>query len=114
MTGYYRRRVPRGQSLAIGSWFGAAFFFALIIAGIVFLTSIIGALVSDDKAINAAKDAGYTNIEIVDKTIWFVALRGCGESDEVRFTVRGTNAIGEEREFYVCAGVFKGGTVRSK
>ena len=73
-----------------------------------------GAVVSDSKAVNAAKDAGYTDIKVVDKAVFFVEVRGCGKSDSVRFTVQGTNIRGEQREFYVCASFLKGGTIRSK
>lgn len=74
-----------------------------------------GAVVADeDTAINAARDAGYTDIEVIDKTTFLVQARGCGEEDVVRFTVRGRNPRGEIRTFYVCAGILKGGTIRSR
>ena len=73
-----------------------------------------GAMTPESKAINAAEDAGYTNVEIIDKAYALIELRGCGDSDNARFTVRGTNPAGKVRTFYVCAGVLKGGTIRSK
>jgi len=69
---------------------------------------------SSSKAINAAKDAGYSQVRIVNSTIWAVELRGCGDKDTKRFTVTGVNAQGEQRTFYVCASLLKGGTVRSR
>ena len=68
----------------------------------------------ESKAIKAAEDAGYTDVTVLDKAYVAVGLRGCGEQDNARFTVRGTNVRGETRTFYVYAGVLKGGTIRSK
>jgi hypothetical protein len=88
--------------------------FVALIFGFTMIYGLFGGLlVSESKAVNAAKDAGYSNIQVVDRSTVFVALRGCSKSDTVRFTVKGTNANGE-REFYVCASWTKGGTVRSK
>lgn len=86
----------------------------VVILAAVALTAGCGALVSEDKAVRAAEDAGYTDVQVVAKDIWLIGLRGCGEDDLARFTVHGTNVRGEERELYVCASVFKGGTIRSK
>jgi hypothetical protein len=87
-----------------------------LIASIIFaiIWAIVAANVSDNKAVNAARDAGYTDIKVEDSTIMFVEFRGCGESDDKRWTVTGTNARGEKRTFFVCGGPLKGGTVRSK
>ena len=86
----------------------------VVLALILTMPAACGSMVTEQTAINAAEDAGYTDIEVVDKSVWFVGLQGCDKNDTVRFTVRGTNVRNEEREFYVCAGVFKGGTIRSK
>ncbi len=77
-------------------------------------TLIAGAMTSQTKAVHAAEDLGYTNVAVTSKSIWFVGIRGCGESDNARFTVHGTGPDGKERDLTVCAGVFKGGTVRSR
>ena len=86
----------------------------LVVILLVFGLFGCGAMTSESKAINAAEDAGYTDITVVDKAVLFIEWRGCSSEDQARFTVRGTNPAGKVREFYVCAGVLKGGTIRSK
>lgn len=89
----------------------------LVVASVLLVLALVagcGAMTSESKAIHAAEDAGYTDIEVIGKDVWLIGLRGCGESDNARFTVRGINPRGEKRELYVCAGVLKGGTIRSK
>ena len=88
--------------------------YAALFGLLIILAGSCGAMTPESKAINAAEDAGYTNVKIVDKAILGIGLRGCGKEDNARFTVRGTNPRGEERTFYVCAGVLKGGTIRSR
>jgi hypothetical protein len=103
----------RSNQRSILSGLGQIFVAAAIFVGVILYSLFGGLMVSETKAINAAKDAGYSNIQVVERSTVFVALRGCSKSDTVRFTVRGSNANGE-REFYVCASWTKGGTVRSK
>lgn len=91
-------------------WWFYVVAFVLIIA----LTGGCGALVDERKAVTAAEDAGYTNVEVIDKAIWFVGFRQCDKNDNARFTVRGVNPRNQVRTFYVCAGTFKGGTIRSR
>jgi len=97
-----------------GSAVGCAVLLIGIVALFVLIPLACAALVSNQKAINTAEDLGYTHVRVLGKTPWFVELRGCGKDDQVRFTVQGTNPIGKVREFYVCAGIIKGGTFRSK
>lgn len=73
-----------------------------------------GALVDEGKAVRAAEDAGFANVEVLDKAVWLVGLRQCDQNDNARFTVRGVNPRNEVRTFYVCAGILKGGTIRSR
>jgi hypothetical protein len=94
-------------------WVYLIAFVALLLFGVI-VGGSCSAMVSDDKAINAVEDAGYTDVEILSRSWFLIEWRGCGKGDDVRFTVRGTNVRGEVREFYVCAGVLKGGTIRSK
>lgn len=85
-------------------------FFLLCITGAL----VQGALVSKDKAVKAAAVAGYSDIRVTDTAIVTVSLRGCDRFDTVRFTVRGVSPAGSEQDFFVCASLFKGGTIRSK
>jgi hypothetical protein len=96
-----------------GSW---SFLWFYLILAIVAVTVQQGAAhaVPESRASKAAEDLGYTNIKVIDRATVFINFRGCSEDDAARFTVTGTNSNGEERTFYVCAGYFKGGTVRSK
>jgi len=93
---------------------GLVALYVLLIVAAFTIQQIIAHSVSESRATNAAEDLGYTDIKVVARDTWFVGLRGCGNDDAVRFTVEGTNPNGEKRTFYVCAGYFKGGTVRSK
>ena len=93
-----------------------SFFWFIVLAVVVSIVYMAGAgaLVSESKARNAAEDLGYTDVTVVDKAVFAVQWRGCSKSDNARFTVRGTSPRGDVRTIYVCAGVLKGGTVRSK
>jgi len=68
--------------------------------------------ISEDVAYNVAEGLGYTDVEVTSKEIWFIQFNGCGESDQALFHVHGVNPAGNEDDFIVCAGIFKGGTPR--
>lgn len=88
--------------------------YVLMVVIVVLLYTISGVLVSPSKAIHAAEDLGYTNIRIVSKDIWFTGFKGCGGGDSALFIVHGTGPDGKQHDLTVCAGIFKGGTVRSR
>lgn len=88
--------------------------FIIMVALVFLITGACGAMTPESKAINAAEDVGYTDVTVVDKSIFFTQFLGCGKEDTARFTVRGVSPRDEVREVHVCAGVLKGGTVRSK
>jgi hypothetical protein len=88
--------------------------YLLAIPGIFIITLIAGGMTSQDKAVHAAEDLGFTNVKVISKDIWFVGFTGCDVKDNARFTVHGTGPDGKERDLTVCAGIFKGGTVRSR
>jgi len=106
--------MPRYRSSNSSGWLSNILIGLVVLVVLGFAFGGCGALTSQDKAINAAKDAGYIDIKVEHKSIFFVELLGCGKEDNARFTVSGINPRGERREFYVCAGVLKGGTIRSK
>lgn len=86
--------------------------FFVVLFGFVFTR---GLWVNENVAVRALETQGYQNIQVVDH-VWFaVGMRGCGEKDAARFTVRATNALGKNVELYVCSGwIFKGATIRTK
>lgn len=83
-----------------------------IVLVMIFAPLIAGAITNDDKALRTARQMGYTDVTIVDKSVYFIQWRGCAEDDSALYTVKGTGPDGEVREIEICAGVFKGGTHR--
>jgi len=76
---------------------------------------IRGVLVPEERATNALRDAGYTNIHITDKKILFVGLRGCDGKDAVGFTASANMPTNEKvANLIVCMGILKGATIRHK
>lgn len=72
-----------------------------------------GSLASEDKAVSLLENQGFENVEIVERDVFFVSLKGCSEQDVALFTATGTNPIGKEVEVEVCVGwPFKGATMR--
>lgn len=69
-------------------------------------------LIPESVAYKTAEGLGYTNVKVVNRQFLFVQLTGCGRDDSVQFTVSGTNPNGDQQQFDVCAGLFKGGTPR--
>lgn len=102
-----RRRRYNDDSIAV--WF----YLVVIVLVIFVLPFGCGALVDESSAITTAEDVGWSEVEVVDKAVFWIELRGCGRSDDARFTVEGINPKGELRRAYVCDGVLKGGTFRS-
>ena len=80
----------------------------------VVLISCRGIFADEAVARKSLKKQGYTKIHVIDKSFFMVGLRGCGESDAAKFTVKAVNPVGELVEVYVCAGwPFKGATIRT-
>lgn len=85
----------------------------LVLVALVFVgAASLGAIIGEDVAIRTLSASGFSNITIIDKAWFAVGLRGCSEKDLVRFTAQATNPAGQRVEVCVCAGLFKGGTVR--
>ena len=73
-----------------------------------------GSCADSKQAIRAMENMGFSEVEVIDKSIWFVGFRGCSSHDGALFTARGINPAGKEVEVSVCVGwPFKGATVRS-
>lgn len=69
--------------------------------------SIKGLLSSDgggEVAVQAAQQAKYKDVHIVNKTTFIVRAFGCAKGDKVRYDMVGTNPLGERKEFSVCLG----------
>jgi hypothetical protein len=73
-----------------------------------------GYLVSEDAAIRALQDQGFSEITITSKSVMTASMWGCSDSDDVRFTAKATSPAGKRVEVYVCSGFMKGSTIRSK
>ena len=96
-----------------GGWVGLIVTFAV---GLLLwcVSMILGYTVVDEgKGTRALENLGFTNVHVVDKSVFLVQLRGCDKSDSVKFTVEGTDSSGVVRQLEVCAGLLKGGTIRS-
>lgn len=85
----------------------------VIIAGISLFTCS-GIFISEDEAVDTLHDHGFSDIEITDHQIFMVGLRGCSDSDSAKFIANATNPAGKKVTVIVCAGLLKGGTIRSK
>jgi len=85
----------------------------VVVTGVLIITQLLANSVPEDRAIKAAEDVGYSNVRVISKDTVFIQLKGCDKSDSVLFNIEGTNPTGQKRTFIVCAGWFKGATVRS-
>lgn len=91
------------------------FITGLIVVGVIFiigLTFAFGALVGPGDSEHLLQTQGFTNIHLQAKHIWLVELRGCSDSDNVRFDFTATNPLGQQVSVHVCDGILKGATVR--
>lgn len=87
-----------------------AFFVIIILA-----TLCRGCIVNQDEAVKALETQGFSQVQILDKGVLFVGLRGCSSHDAAKFEAKAINPIGKEVQVFVCTGwPFKGATVRSK
>lgn len=89
-------------------------FYILLIIGTLFFSLCRGVFAKEDTAIEALRAQGYSDIKIVDHSWFMVGLQGCDSSDAAIFTAKVTNPANHPAEVYVCTGLIKGGTVRSK
>ena len=93
--------------------------FAIIVYLIVTVVGLVlyggrGACVESEQAIRAMENMGFSDVKVIDKSIWFVGFRGCSSHDGAMFMARGINPADKEVEVSVCVGwPFKGATVRS-
>jgi len=73
-----------------------------------------GACTTKDQAIKAVEILGFTDIEILDKSIFLVGFRGCNKNDAALYKVKATNLNGRKVMVNVCIGwPFKSATVRT-
>lgn len=73
-----------------------------------------GACVVKGDAVKAVENMGFTDVEVLDKSIWFVGFRGCDKADAALVEVQAKNSAGKVVNVDVCMGwPFKGATVRS-
>ena len=102
-------RNQRGET----SFAGSLISFVIVIILAVIWMPIGASFVDDTKATRALTQLGFTDVTILNKDPWFVGIKGCGSGDGALYTVRGINPAGQAITVEVCAGIWKGGTIRS-
>lgn len=88
----------------------------LVIAAVVFFSiagGVAGNFVDDNKVQSVLTSQGFKDVQIADKKIFFVWMRGCDASDSASYTVDATNPVGQRVRVKVCSGYWKGATIRS-
>jgi len=87
---------------------------AVLIIAMLFVGIFGGMFVSEQVAIKALDDQGYSNIKITHHAWFLISLRGGDKRDAARFTAVATNPAGKTVTIYVFTGwLFKGATIRS-
>ena len=91
--------------------------YALLIGFILVLcvSPLPGCLVNKNRALVALEKAGYSDVKVIDRSNYFVSLRGGGKGDVVRFVCTAKNPAGKEiTDIHVfCGWPFKGTTIRT-
>lgn len=105
-------RSSYGRSSSHG-WGYPVALLVLLLAILFVVPPACSAATDDQKAIDAAENLGFTEVEIISKSAVYHVFGDCAKSDDARYKMSGINPAGKRVEFVVCAGVFKGGTVRS-
>ncbi len=103
------RRHERGEA----SVYNVSFW--LVILGILIFEALGGGgiFVEPAKAVRALENQGFTEINIREKQVYFIGWRGCDQTDSARFVGTAKNPVGKVVPVSVCAGVFKGATIRT-
>jgi len=88
----------------------------MAILGILFAVFGKGVLMlsQTDSVIAAAEKQGYEDIVVKDKAIMFVSLRGCGGDDGLMIKASAMNPRNQRVDIILCAGFYKGVTVRTE
>lgn len=74
-----------------------------------------GFFVEENVAVKSLEQAGYEDVKVINRAVFFLSFRGGSRSDSVRFTCSAKNPAGQEVETYVFAGwLFKAPTPRAK
>lgn len=77
----------------------ASFVFVLIIG----FWLISGIFISNNTAIKTAEAHGYSNVQVMEKNIFFLGFRNCGKLSSARFVISAKNQSGEYVRAFVCA-----------
>lgn len=92
-----------------------ALIYVVLFVVVIFLDAMCGVCASKEATINAVEKQGYSNVQVLDKHIFFTGWRGCSSADAAVFEIRATNARGQDVDILACAGwPFKGVTVRTE
>jgi hypothetical protein len=88
-------------------------FWRLSLSGLLVFFS--GFFVNEQVAVKTLQDAGYSDVKVTERAVFFLTFRGGSKSDSVRFTATAINPAGKPVETYVFAGwLFKAPTIRAK
>lgn len=72
-----------------------------------------GELVDKSSAVQAAENAGWSEVKVIEQHGIAPTFYGCSKDDSVAFEIRGKNPAGKSADATVCCGlVFKSCTVR--
>lgn len=87
--------------------------FAVLFFGVFIGSCFAGATIDGSVAVHALEAHGFSEVKIVEKSIFFVSLRGCGRGDAAMFVAEATNPAGKRANVIVCVGwPMKAATVR--
>lgn len=92
------------------SFFGGIILF--MVAALLVIGFGLGALVSSDASRHLLENQGFTSIQLEQKHIFVVELRGCSDEDNARFDYSAINPRGKRVNVQVCDGIIKGATIR--
>lgn len=74
-----------------------------------------GCMVEEERAVLALEKAGYSEVRVTERSNYFVAIRGGGKGDVVRFKCSAQNPAKQHVDdvLVFCGWPFKGTTIRT-
>jgi len=83
-----------------------------VLVAIVAAYGSCGMMISTDSSVNLLQATGFEDVKLVDRSIFFVVLRGCAKDDFVMFEFSAKNPKGKSVNIRTCEGIWKGATLR--
>lgn len=100
------------------SWLAIALILVGMIVGISVLANLNGVgaklFVSSDRAVRALTDQGFSDVQITGDSWLFVGWQGCDSGDGIKWDATAINPAGKRVNVFVCSGIFKGATIRTR